>query len=695
MASGTTPLTRRLQLPAPSALNTAYTEILRQTAAALGGRSVGLWEIADSGVPQRLAAFVPVGRSGTPPRGVAIALNELGDRRARAGKWLSCASDEGVVFLAPVRGTVPRPPPSGVERRSPERVTLELAALCIGLASGSSDLDQYVDQAPVAIKWLDADGMILRANPAELAMLGYAGAEYIGRRVVEFHVDPEVAGEMMRQLAGGTILRDFEVRLRAADGSVRHVVMNAEPHRGADGTLSIHCMSTDITDRKRSELELLHGALHDALTGLSNRPFMLERIGEALERSRRQADYHFALLFLDVDRFKVINDSLGHVAGDRMLVEIARRLENCTRPGDVVARLGGDEFTILVENVRTPADARRVSERVQQEFTEPFIIDGRSVNATASIGIARSVSGYTLPQDMLRDADLAMYRAKAGGRARSELFDIAMREEAQHRMRLETDLRTAVRENQFELRYQPIVDLSTARIDGFEALVRWRHPVRGLLTPDKFIRPAEDTGVIVGLGRWAMREACRQLREWQRAFPNSRPLRMSVNVSASQLAQLDFVSEVRAMLRVLDIDPSTLCLEITEHAVMADVDKMSAVLAELHALRVRLYVDDFGTGYSSLSYLPRFPIQGVKIDRAFVQRIGMRKSDQEVVRAIVVLAQNLGLATIAEGVESGDQRARLLRLGCTQGQGFHFGEPLEASRIEQLLSSRLLTSMTA
>ena len=461
-----------------------------------------------------------------------------------------------------------------------------------------------------------------------------------------------------------------------------------------------------VVERRRAEEQLIHGALHDPLTHLPNRAFFLERLQLATRRVKRQPDYRFAVLFLDLDRFKVVNDSLGHLAGDHFLVEIARRLTACVRRTDIVvrheeqntvpastpndddtiARLGGDEFTILLDDIRDASDPLRVAKRIQEALNEPFTLSGQQVVTTASIGVALSTTGYTDAQDILRDADLAMYRAKALGKARCEVFDQAMHDSAVARLQLEGDLRRALEHEEFRLYYQPIVSLGTGEIQGFEALVRWPHPQRGMLTPADFLAVAEETGMILFLGKWVMREACRQMRRWQEEYATAASLTVSINVSARELAQADFVQETAHILQETGVRPSAIRLELTEGAAMDDAENTRRVLLGLKELGIRVSIDDFGTGYSSLSYLRRFPIDTLKIDRSFVSHIDGDEENRQIVKTIMLLASNLGMEVIAEGAETRQEIDHLKHLQCDYVQGYYFYKPLNGDAVRTLFS---------
>jgi diguanylate cyclase (GGDEF)-like protein len=428
-----------------------------------------------------------------------------------------------------------------------------------------------------------------------------------------------------------------------------------------------------------------HAAFHDSLTGLPNRAMFTQLLKAEIESSKGTKEHAFAVLFLDLDRFKNINDSLGHTHGDLLLVAFAERLERTLRPVDTLARFGGDEFAILISGMADSTDAVRVAQRIQDELSQPFVLDKNSTFATASIGIALSSSGYDKPDDILRDADTAMYRAKENGKARYELFDHDMHARAVSRLQLESDLRQAVEKNEFSVFYQPIVCLQTGRLAGFEALVRWNHPRRGLVSPADFIPVAEETGLIVPIGEWVLAEACRRVREWQIASPGHRSLSLSVNLSARQVAQPNILDRIKEALDNSKLSPHCLKLEITESVVMENAEAAALMFKQLRSLGVQLSIDDFGTGYSSLSYLHRFPLNYLKIDRSFVARL-TTENDNAIVRTISTLARNLGMEVIAEGIETEEQYRELRTLGCEYGQGYLFSQPVGTDSVLLLLA---------
>lgn len=450
--------------------------------------------------------------------------------------------------------------------------------------------------------------------------------------------------------------------------------------------------------RQRAEEQLIHHAFHDVLTDLPNRALFMNRLGHAVSLAKRREDYLFAVLFVDLDRFKVINDSLGHMAGDQLLVAIASRLKKCLRPGDTVARLGGDEFTILLEDIKDARQAASVAERIQMELALPFNLSGHEVFSTASIGIALSTISYEHPEDLLRDANTAMHRAKELGRARHEVFGIDMHIQAVMLLQLETDLRRAVERQEFQIHYQPIVSLKNSAITGFEAVVRWQHPQRGLIYPAEFIPVAEETGLILPIGQWVLRQACQQMHTWQKQFPADRlaatsPLTLSINLSGKQFSQPDLVEQIQQILQETGLKARSLKLEITESVIMENAESATAMLLQLQALGIELYMDDFGTGYSSLSYLHHFPVDTLKIDRSFVNRIGVDDESSKIVQTLITLAHILGMNVIAEGVETMEQLLQLKELGCEYGQGYFFSKPLNSVATEVVIAGHCSKSV--
>ena len=446
---------------------------------------------------------------------------------------------------------------------------------------------------------------------------------------------------------------------------------------------------TDIDDRKTAEQKLLHDAFHDTLTDLPNRSLFLDRLKQAVERTKRRPSLIFAVLYLDLDRFKDVNDSLGHMIGDQLLIKIGEMLGDGLRSTDTVARLGGDEFVILLDDISDIRDATRVANRIQEKLQSPFNLLDHEVFITASIGIVLSATGYENAEDVLRDADIAMYRAKAQGKARYEIFDSHMREKIMLRLALEADLRQAIDRREFRVHYQPIVALDTYNIIGFEALVRWQHRDRGLLNPGEFISIAEETGLIHPIGRWILQEACRQIHQWQSDYPTEPKFTISVNLSVKQVIQGNLVELVREVLEETELDPSFLKLELTENALLDSVNTAIEVFTKLRELGVQIQIDDFGVGYSSLSYLSHFPADTLKIDKSFISNMTSDESIKKIVESIVQLANGLGMNVIAEGVETNQQIEVLRKLGCVLAQGYKIAIPTGYEALSLMLAKTM------
>jgi len=562
-------------------------------------------------------------------------------------------------------------------------------ATSIATLQSSTELFQVAfDFAAIGMALVLPSGRCQRVNRSLCEILGYTDRELLATDFQGFvHPDERItARTKWEQLLSGRIPGyQIETRCIHRDGQVVWVLWSVS-RAIVEHSESAHLIFQiqNITDRKAAEERLQHDAFHDALTGLPNRALMMDHLRLAIARNKRKSEVTFAVLYLDLDRFKVVNDSFGHMIGDQLLIGIARRLEGCVRPGDTVARVGGDEFTILLEDVTNVGEAVSVAERIQQELKLPFNLSGRDVFTTVSVGIAPGSNSYNQPDEILRDADTAMYRSKSLGKARHETFDEEMQARTVNLLQMENDLRRAYERNEFFVNYQPIVALDDFRVCGFEALLRWQHPDRGLISPAEFIPIAEESGQILQIGEWVLREACHQLQRWQEKFPSNKPLYMTVNLSAKQFAQPDLVDRVRAILTETKIDPAFLKLEITESVVMDNFASAAAMLSQLRALGVGLSIDDFGTGYSSLTYLHQFPIDTLKIDRSFVTR--MDKENVEIVRTILMLAENLGMDAVAEGVETEEQMTLLRNLSCQSAQGYFFSKPLSVADAEAMIS---------
>jgi diguanylate cyclase (GGDEF)-like protein/PAS domain S-box-containing protein len=480
----------------------------------------------------------------------------------------------------------------------------------------------------------------------------------------------------------------MEYRKIAKNGSVVWIRDEATIVRDEEGRSYYWLgIQTDVTERKRMEERLEHRAFHDPLTGLANRQLFVDRLGQALRRTRRRKKGRVALLFLDLDGFKVVNDSLGHEVGDLLLVAVVDRLKGCLRPEDTLARFGGDEFVVLVEDVEAADEAARVAERIIDELRHRFVLDGRELYARASIGIAIGEDRTKDPNDLLRDADTAMYRAKDEGWGYA-VFDPVMYERAIDRLEVENDLGRAVEQEEFVVHYQPIVILQTGEVSAVEALVRWDHPERGLLDPDEFVPMAEESGLVIPMGEQVLREACLRAKEWQEAHPRTPPLVMSVNLSARQLSRPDLAETVERVLGETGLEGSCLTLDVTETVYVKALAGNTATLDRLRGLGARISIDDFGIGYSSLAYLKRLPADAIKIDKSFVRGLGEDVEDTAIVRMIVELAHTLGMEVIAEGVETEEQVELLREMGCDFAQGYHLARPLPSEEVEQLLADR-------
>jgi len=570
------------------------------------------------------------------------------------------------------------------------RYAMERSRTSQSLRESEERYQRLVELSPDAII-VHTEGSIVFVNGAGVRLLAATSSgELIGKPIINFvHADYR---ESVRKRIDQTLHENIEVpfaeeKFVRVDGVEIQVEVGAVPFI-YENEPAVQVVARDISARKLIEEKLIHDAFHDALTGLPNRALFKEHLMLAVQRAKKKDPYLFAVLFLDLDRFKNVNDSLGHAVGDELLIGIARRLESHIRPVDRVARFGGDEFAVLLDGIDEPSDATRVAKRLQSELQQPLNIRGHDVFTSASIGIAMSSTGYDGPDDVVRDADTAMYRAKTLGKARYEIFDLEMHSRAVALLKLETDLRLAVERQEFFIQYQPIMKLGTNRIHGFEALVRWQHPERGLLMPSEFITVAEETGLIIPLGRWVLWEACRQTKLWQEVFPGYESLTLSVNYSGKQFMQSDVIEQIKVILEETGFNPYLLQLEITESAVIENTKTITEMILQLRNLGIRLSMDDFGTGYSSLSYLHNFPINTLKIDRSFISNKG-EVGDNEIVRTIIMLARNLGLDVVAEGVETTEQLAYLQALDCEYAQGFLFSKPLDPNMVENTLKEML------
>ena len=562
------------------------------------------------------------------------------------------------------------------------------------------------ENAADMIALVDVKGKRLYNSPAYKRVLGYSAAE-LGETSAFEQIHPDDRFKILdaaREARETGVGKRLEYRIKHKDGSWRVLESVASAVRNDKGEVAkLVIVNRDITERKRAEQQLEHNLFHDALTGLPNRRLLLDRLQHLFVRARRNPDHPYALLLGNVDHFKTFNDTLGPAAGDHVLTEIARRIGTCLRQDDTIARgdsrkdsvepvssrLGGDEFAILLDGVSEPSDAMRIARRVQAAVAEPFFLDSREIRASLSVGIALSTSAHERPENVLKDADVAMRRAKALGGSRCEVFDEAMHTRAVGRLRLEADLRTAMAERQFRLFYQPVVHLDSRRIVSFEALLRWQHPTQGLISPYRFIEAAEDTGLLVSIGHWLALQACRQLREWEVNVVSEQPMNITVNVSARQFADARLVNDIQDALRETGVDPSRLQLEMTESVAAADPRLTVTVLSHLKHMGIGVILDDFGIGSSSLSGLRQFPVDALKIDRSLVREMQTDRGACDMVELIITLAHKMNLRVIAEGIETTRQLERLGELGCEFGQGYYFSQPLEAKAALQYLRQQV------
>jgi diguanylate cyclase (GGDEF)-like protein/PAS domain S-box-containing protein len=528
-------------------------------------------------------------------------------------------------------------------------------------------------------------------SPRWKSMLRFEDDE-IGARLQEwFHrVHPDDIRKLKKDISdhlnGVTPHFQNEHRLMNKKQDYLWVLSRGLAVRNTDGTsVRMAGSLTDISGRKKTEEQLIQNALYDNLTGLPNRALFMDRLQMAFVHNKRNTDHLFAILFLDLDRFKNINDSFGHLTGDKMLVLVAQRLRAHIRPDDTIARFGGDEFVVLLGNIKDESDATKIADRINNVLTEPFHLMHHDLYVAITIGIAISNHEYQQPEEILRDADTAMYHAKLRGKGSYLVFDKSMHTDALDRLEMEIDLRHAIEREEFVLYYQPIISLENRSIIGFEALVRWHHPQRGFLSPMEFIPLAEETGLIVPLSLWIIREACTQMLSWQRQSPHEPPLVISINISPVHFKNTAFVDQIRKILDETKLNPEHLALEITETVMMDNTDHIVAVFSELQDLGIKIHIDDFGTGYSSLSYLQRFPISTLKIDQSFIGRLTGTGKNTELVQSIINMAHNMKLRVIAEGVEKEENLKTLEFLKCEYAQGYLFSHPLNSNEAEIFL----------
>jgi diguanylate cyclase (GGDEF)-like protein/PAS domain S-box-containing protein len=566
------------------------------------------------------------------------------------------------------------------------------------LRASEQRFQALVQHSSEVVILVDSDGQVEYVSQSMTRVFGYRDEDLRGRPLSGI-LDPDAAACLAEGLAEvaerpyGVLELELPIRHRQGHQCTVQFTITNLLDDPAVGALVLN--TRDVSERRQLEDQLSHQAFHDSLTALANRTLFKDRVDHALQRTRRQTP-SVAVLFLDLDGFKEVNDSLGHAAGDRLLIQVGQRLVSCVRPSDTVARFGGDEFAVLIEDASDDLELAAVAERILEELRQPFLISGRELHVRGSMGIARMDSDVDGADQLLRNADLAMYRAKAAGQGGYERYDPGMHTELVQRVQLEADLRRALEAGELFLHYQPTIDLASGQIAGAEALARWRHPTRGEVPPAEFIPLAEASGLIRPLGAWVLGEACRQAAAWQRAnSQRGKPFSLSVNISGKQLQHAQVVDDVRQALEDSGLPPSSLVLEMTESVLLDDSETVLDILRQLKQLGARLAIDDFGTGYSSLSYLHRFPVDILKIDRSFVERLNRTFDNAELAWTVVRLGQSLQLVTVAEGVEDSAQFLTLRRMGCDVGQGYYFGHPMESQDMERLLGDDVAATTTA
>lgn len=567
------------------------------------------------------------------------------------------------------------------------------------------------ENAADMIALVDVKGRRLYNSPAYKRILGYSAAE-LGETSSFEQIHPDDKFKVLdaaREARETGVGKRLEYRIKHKDGRwliLESVASTVRDDKGAVVKLVI--VNRDITERKRAEEQLEHNLFHDPLTGLPNRRLFLDRLQHSYVRSRRDEGHQYALLLANIDHFKVFNDSMGAAAGDHVLQEISRAVGKCLRQDDTLARrdgggalelllsrLGGDEFSIILDDIKDPSDAMRVAKRLQAAVAEPFFMDTREIRASVSIGIALSTPAHERPEDVLKDADVALRRAKAMGASRCEVYDEAMHTRAEGRLRLEADLRAALAGRQFRIHYHPVIQLATGAVVSFEALLRWDHPTQGLVSPYRFIEAAEDSGILVSIGHWLILQACKQLREWEVNNPGGTPIHMALNVSARQFADARLVTDIQDALRETGIEPSRLQLEMTETVAAADPTLTVSILSHLKHMGIGVILDDFGLGSASLRGLWQFPIDALKIDRSLVREMQADRTSSEMVETIITLAHKMHLHVIAEGIETVRQFERLRELGCEFGQGYYFSQPLESKAALQFMRRQGTASLGA
>jgi diguanylate cyclase (GGDEF)-like protein/PAS domain S-box-containing protein len=542
------------------------------------------------------------------------------------------------------------------------------------------------DTSRDAIYMTSRDGYFIDANPSMLEMFGYTREELLTLPVAQLYAKPQDRARYQKEIEKVGSIRQHEIRLKRKDGTILDCLKTATVQRGDDGTIvGYQAIIHDISARKRTEEQLTYSAFHDPLTGLPNRSLFMDRLERIVRASKRRGSHKFAVLFLDLDRFKIVNDTMGHAVGDALLKAVARRLEAALRVEDTVARLGGDEFAIILDSIRDASDGTRVAERIIQSLSLAFTLDGVQVHTASSIGVALSFAGGDSAENLLRDADAAMYRAKTGGRGRYEVFDPMQHTEAVAQMQIEKDLRRALQAREFFLHYQPVIDIQTGQLAGFEALLRWQHPSRGLVSPAEFIPIAEETGLITQIGWWVIEAACRQMNAWENLYAGrTENLTISVNLSRKQFYQPELIPHLNRILTEASARPAHIKLEVAESVIMQSAEVSTGILQQLRHHGILLSIDDFGTGYSSLRYLHEFPITTLKIDRSFVKDL-LVDGKAGLVTSILALGGSMGVDALAEGVETAPQLEHLRSLGVRYAQGYYLSPPVDPEKAGEFI----------
>jgi diguanylate cyclase (GGDEF)-like protein len=583
--------------------------------------------------------------------------------------------------------SAPSPEPSSPNplelEKQLEEARAESASLRHELQLAHAQFQAVLDAVPGGVSWINSDLEYLGINTRLAATFGLKPDNFIGKKIGFLQSSPEFTGFVADFVKSGDQSGAREVDMTIEGRRRVYLLMGQKYLLGQSAVF----VGIDITDRKEAEEKLFRDAFFDRLTGLPNRSLLLERMERALEYSKRRENYLFAVLFIDCDGFKHVNDSLGHTCGDHLLSAVARRFEKLVRSADTVARLGGDEFVLLLDDIEDLSHATHIAERIQRSMATPFNLEGQEVFISVSIGITLNSASYTQTEEMLRDADTAMYRAKMGGRNRYEVFDRHMHAAAMRRLELESDLHRSLESQDFVVHFQPIINMATEKLHSFEALVRWNRPLKGWTIPGEFIGLAEETGLIVRLDRWVLRASCEQMVSWIAEFGDRAPSSMSVNLSSRQFAQPDLIESVSRILQETKMPPDRLKLEITESAIMGNLESVALQLRGLCDLGIRLSIDDFGTGYSSLSYLHKLPLHTLKVDRSFAQEVSDGGQNLKIVRAIVMLAHSLNMDVVAEGIETQAQLELFRDLGCEYAQGFLFARGLDCDAATAMIQA--------